>query len=421
MTVEVAPLAAPAAVPYGRGRWRLTLHRRQFTALPWAQTIIAELTDARGRQVVQAWDTPAQLTFTLDGRSSQAPLVLELATDVIAWRWDEKQGRDVAVFRGIIDHSEDQVTTESSTVTFVAHDYLAILARRILTAVYTRTATDQDTIVTQLVAAAVAASSSSGTSFTPGSYLPLTIAYLNGDGTARTAGTGQLRDRTYTPSTQIGQSIDDLAKVINGFDYDCVPGADTNATADTVRLFYPAQGVTRTDLALMYGSTVSALTRTVSSSDYANYQRVLGNNGSSDPAAAQFYAEAWNIDANNVTVNPVGLWQAADNAADVNIQSTLNDKANGDLNYSGLLVPTYTVTMRPGAYAWGAPNMGDTVPLYVRAGRLNVRTSTRVLGITYNVGDDGDETVELVLGRPPSTLARLFTQADRDVDALTRR
>lgn len=417
------PRTTPVPIPYGRGRWRLTLHRRQFTAQTWQQTIIAELTTARGRNLALAWNSPGQLTFSVDGDSPNAPQIQELATDVLAWRWDETSGSDKLIFRGVVDHSEDQITADAATVTFVAHDYIALLTRRILTTTYTCTGNDQDLIVSDLVGRARNATASSGTSFNPGSYLPLQVLPVNPDGSVRSSGSGQLRDRTYTASSQIGQLVDDLSKVINGFDYDMLPlgGGSGSATVDSLRIFYPQQGLTRTDLALQYGSTISGLTRTVSSADYANYQRVLGNNGSSDPNAAQLYAEAWNADANNITVNPVGLWQSADNAADVIIQSSLNDKAAGDLNLSGLLVPSYTVTMRPGAYRWGYPNMGDTVPLIVRKGRLNVNTTVRVLGITYAIGEDSSEDVSLVLGRPPTTLARLFTQADRDVDALTRR
>jgi hypothetical protein len=89
-------------------------------------------------------------------------------------------------------------------------------------------------------------------------------------------------------------------------------------------------------------------------------------------------------------------------------------------------VPSYTVGLRPGAYRYGYPNMGDNCPLYVQAGRLNVASvppagGVRVLGIDYTVGDDGQEDVTLTLGRPTAELADMFTAADRDVDALTRR
>jgi len=116
----------------------------------------------------------------------------------------------------------------------------------------------------------------------------------------------------------------------------------------------------------------------------------------------------------------------ADNAADVTIQGTLNDKATGDINLAGILVPSYSVTMYPDAYRYGYPNMGDNCPFIAKVGRLNINSlppsgGLRVLGITYDIGDDGQENIELTLGRPLRSLAELFTQADRDVDALARR
>jgi hypothetical protein len=65
--------------------------------------------------------------------------------------------------------------------------------------------------------------------------------------------------------------------------------------------------------------------------------------------------------------------------------------------------------------------MGDTVPLELRSGRLDVSTTVRVMGINYAIGDDGQEDVEMVVGRPALTLSALFRQTRRDVDALARR
>ena len=421
----------PSPVPPNRGRWRFTLHRRTFTPSNYNTSMIADLVDATGRRLDQAWDSPAQLTFTLDAYSAQAPLVVELATEVVAWRWSDHLGADVAMFRGLVDHSEDQLTTEDAVVTFTCHDYFALLTRRYLTTAYSVTQNDQDEIVWDLVMTrAIQAASSSGTSFTPGSFLPLYVLWVGPDGRvgSRPGGggwSGQLRDRTYVGNQEIGAAVDDLAKVIGGFDYAVVPSSNWNgsgnSTLDMLCIYYPNQGVSRPDVALVYGANVDTLTRTVASSDYSNYVRVLGNNGSSDPAAAQRYSEAWNTDANNVTVNPVGLWMTTDNASDVSVQSTLNDQAAGDLNLDGILVPSYTLTLTPGTYHYGSPNMGDTVGLVVQAGRLNVNTTVRVVGISYAVGDDGDEDVQLTVGRPTTTLAKLFTQAERDVDALARR
>ena len=160
-------------IPPGRGRWRLTLHRRQFADASWQSTLISELPDARGRRLDQQLNTSAQLTFTLDGLSDSAKLVQELACDVVAWRWNEASGADVPYFRGIISQAEDQLTEQSHTVTFTAHDYLAMLSRRFVTSTMTFAATDQDTIAASLVQAARATVSTAGTAFSPGSYVPL--------------------------------------------------------------------------------------------------------------------------------------------------------------------------------------------------------------------------------------------------------
>jgi hypothetical protein len=243
----------------------------------------------------------------------------------------------------------------------------------------------------------------------------------NPDGTSRSASSGQLRDRTYTGNTEIGQAIDALAKVAGGFDYDVWPRSDLNGE-DYLRVFYPAQGVTRTSPALVYGSTISTVQRSVDSGTYGNYWRCIGNNGSSDPNVAQLYGEAYNADASGGQAGAVGTWMSVDNTtASVVLQNTLNEQAGGDLAINGVLVPTYQLGLTPGFYTLGAINMGDTVPLVIQSGRLNVSTTVRVVGITYNVGDDFQEDVVLTVGRPLQTLTAMLTASDETINALARR
>ena len=407
-------VAEPQPVPVGRGRWRLHLQARQFG--PAARSApIAELTSARSRRLEEKYNAPAVLTFTVSGRSPEAADLAELRSDVVATRWDETSGRDVIVFRGIVAQTEDQISEQEHTVTVTVHSYLKMLERRILTGPWAFTQLEQDQIVAQLVARASAMTTSAGAGFGAGSYLPLAAAPVNPDGSARVAPSGQLRDRAYLGNQKLDEALSNLAAVLNGFDYDVAPyGA---GTADAVRVFYPYQGTQRFDMALVYGSSVSALTRTVNSGDYANYWRVLGE-GTEE---AQLYAEVHNSDAIDVTVTGLGLWQSGDNASDVSSQSTLDEKARGDLAASSILTPSYTVTMRPGAYVWGSPNMGDVVPLVVRSGRLDVVTDVRVVGLTYDIGDDGDEKVDLTVGRPVRTLTQLINAPVADVNALARR
>ena len=125
------------------------------------------------------------------------------------------------------------------------------------------------------------------------------------------------------------------------------------------------------------------------------------------------FSEAWNDDADDVTVVPVGLWQRAESASDVSIQSTLDDQAAGDLAYSGVLIPSYTLGLRPGTYHEGFVNMGDTVPLVIRSGRLDVTGSVRVVGFAFDIGEDGAEDVTLSVGRPLTSLVDMMRRRGR--------
>jgi hypothetical protein len=410
-------------LPPGRGRWRFTLHHRQFSDVTLQSTLVAELDGARSRRLEQKLNDSATLTFTLDGRSDEAALVTEMQTDVVAWRWDGEGGSDKPYFRGIVAQSQDTLSESSHTVTFTCHDYLAMLARRYVTRTLTYTNTDQDDIARGLLAQAVSAVDSTGATLAPGSYLPLHAQLVAANNAARNL-SGQLRVRTYAGSTQVGTALDQLANVTGGFDYDVVPpGRFTaaNTPYDTLRIFYPSQGIARAEPVLEYGGRIAALSRSINTADYANFVRALGNNGSSDPAAAQMYAERKNADANNVTVAPVGLWMDAENGADVSIQSTLDQQAQGTLDRMGVLEPSYSLTLAPDTYTDRAFNMGDTVPVVVRSGRLDVATTLRIVGLTFDIGDDGQEDVGLTVGRPLTSLADLLTETARDVNALARR
>lgn len=424
-------------------RWRITAHRRSFSANPEPArtTGIAEITDARSRRLEIGWNAPAKLTFTVDGRSPSAdPSVLaELSTDVMAWRWDPVDGRDHLAFRGLLCMSEDTLSAEAHSVNYTALSYDAMLGRRLITTgagagvVYTQA--DQDDIVTDLLRRATTGMAAGGAppggpagGFVPGANLPLRVALVNPDGTTRAAKSGQLRDRTYTGGSPIGPLITDLAACApvnatgapTAFDYDVLPQADTTGW-DQLRIFYPSRGETRADLALVYGSTLSALTRSINSGEYGNYVRILGQGASTD-GAPQLFAETWNADANNVGAVPVGLWQTQDNASDVSIQATLNDKAAGMLATDGVISPSYSLTLRPGWYRPGFPNVGDTVALVVRSPpRLDVATTIRVVGLSFAIGDDGQEDVELAVGRPAVPLDAMFRKLRRDVNALARR
>ena len=411
--------------------WTLSLHQRAFSAVPWSTTLISELTEARSRRLEINLNQSSTLTFTMNGRAPAAALINELQHEVIVWRGAIG---GVPYFRGTVAQSEDEITEQGHTVNFTCHDFIAMLNRRWLTTGIdfpVNFNTRQDEIVRQLVGRATdGLTTSAGLSLAPGSYLPVNLRSVNPDGSTLT-GSMPARTRSYLPQQNIGEAIDDLAHVIGGFDYEAVPswrytGQGGNPSYDWLRMFYPQQGLTRPDPVLEYGGDVATVTRSANSADYANYWRVIGAADPNNPDGPPMYSEAVNADANDVGRIPIGVWMDADQASDVSIQSTLDDKAAGNLNLSGVLVPSYTLGLRPGVWdnyvARGWCNMGDTVPLVIQSGRLNVNTSVRIVGIAYDFADDGDsETVSLTVGRPLTSLADMLTAAASDINALARR
>lgn len=418
---RAAPNTYP--VPAGRGRWRLTLHTRIFDqAISWQNSLLSELPTAFNRKLTQAWGTIATATFNLDGWSSAAALIAELQQDVVWWRWDDTRGVDEPMFRGCITASEDDLDEQSHTVVFTANDHLALLNRRFAPINLTYNNVDQDDIVAGLTTQATTAMTTmSGQQLTPGSVMPMAVTLVNPDGSIRSAKSGTLRIRNYLAQQNLYTALSDLSLVIGGFDYDLTPGwrFGTDAVNDWLRVFFPQQGVTRSDLVLYYPGNLAQVKRQVNSSDYANYVRVLGNNQSSSASTAQLASEAMVLaDAQG---RNVGLWMDPEQAADVIDQPTLDQKAAGYINTLGVLQPTYTLTLAPNTYHSGLFYMGDVVPLIIQSGRLNVNTQVRILGIEYDIGDDGNENVILVVGRPTSTFFNLMTKQRRDVEALARR
>jgi hypothetical protein len=426
MTIGVPP-------PPGRGAWRLTLHNRSWSDVTWQSTIITQLDGAMNAKLVQALDTPAVLTFDIDGHSPDCALVAELACDVVAWRWDEVNAVDVPVFRGIVSASQDQIDEDSHLVSFSAMDYLGMLTRRILTEVTQASGgpIDQDNIANfLLVQAADVYSSGNVAHFTPGCYLPLASYWANPDGTFR-ANSGVTRNYAFQGNTVVATQLDDLSKMANGFDYDILPYslaaghglggpgvAPGTGQVDSLRIFYPQQGITSGGPALVYGANVSKVTRSVSQADYSNYWRTLGNKQSTAQSAAQVQADRWAAEASGTTY---GTFMTGDSSSDQVDPTWLGAVAQGALNLHSTLWPNYTLALAPGAYYWGFLHMGDTASIVVSSGRLNVNNNLRVLGITYVIGDDGAEDVELTVGLATASLLGVMKNTNRDVRALTRR
>jgi hypothetical protein len=110
--------------------------------------------------------------------------------------------------------------------------------------------------------------------------------------------------------------------------------------------------------------------------------------------ATEFFADEPGIGS-----DPAGRWDQVD-GTQLRTQDGIQDRLAWHLADSVSVVPAYTVVMQPGA--WGGPGhiwLGDLVTIRIKSGRLLVNDQLRVMEIAVAIGDDGDETVTLSIGR----------------------
>jgi hypothetical protein len=358
-------LAGPADLP-----------RYQFVAVRPSGAGVAELTEARARRVSFALDDAATATFTIPGRHPQAALVDELETDLVVAR------NGSAIFLGRVNASDDQIGADAHDVTFSAVDYRGMLDRRMIWPGSRKafTATDQGLIVKALVDD----TQRLGT-------LRLTFGNM---------ATGVLRDRTYDDGQTIGELIGNLGRCIGGFEWDVSPTRQ-------LRIFYPQRG-NPVPWVLEYGANVTDVRRTVQSSDFANAIR---------------YSGADTIAATTRTVAPgiEGRFERQFGDPDIKLAPTLAQNADAKIVETSTIVPSYDVTLLPGAYDLARAWLGDTVRLLVRSGRLDVDTSYRITGVDVELDDEGVETVGLTLGTYRGTFPQRLAGYQGRLDRLERR
>lgn len=406
-TAAVPRVGPPAP---GLPRWKFELYPRRFGGNV-GRAALTDIPMARSRRLTRQLNGPTQLSFSLDGHHRVAALMRELEQDVEAHRYNSATGSFEPMFNGCITSSQDVLSEQRHTVNVNCWDYITVLRRRF----YTRwpplnyANQPQNTIVNNLLAEAQAPTTSTGLPLGNAGHLGLTAQHLNTSGQAQPS-----RDRVYPPGTNLGEAIENLAEVVNGFDYDMAP---STVWSGMLRTFFPYKGVDRPNFPLVYGATVSSVSRSINASEYTNYARVIGQSEEGQP---QRYGEAWNANINLAT-SGAGLWMESDSASDVNITATLVEKAQGIIGRKGILQPAYSLGLRPGAWYPGAFEVGDACPLRIQSGRLNVNTWVRILGITWVIGDEGQEDVEVDVGRPVQGFVNLLRYNDRRVAALERR
>jgi hypothetical protein len=396
--------------------WRVSTCWRGPSAI--RSQMVTELSDARARKFHADLNGPATAEIVIDGRSPQCAGIQELSQDLVLNRFNRRTNFYECWFRGPIGRSEDTISETVHTVNVAASDYRAMLGRRIMNGPTNYMQQDQALIFQGFVGNLLSSS-----------FGPFTLGLLwrgvyNPDGTYLGATTGVLRDRSYTGAEKTLDMLDNLSQVINGFDWGIEPYDPTN-TADplpypsgSLYLWYPQRGIVRSFVA-EYGATVSNLTRTVNSTDFANWVR---NDGQNNADGTPMFANSLGDAVTNPQLHPEGVWQEGISHSDVNQQATLQQQADGELARTSILQPSYTLSLVPGAWltksdCW----LGDSIELRVVSGRLAVDTTIRILQVDIDIDDNGVERVALTVGRPAVSLSTVIGDQQARLDALSRR
>lgn len=350
----------------------------QFVIGPASGGHEVALTAATRRRLTVRLTSPSEASFVINGRHSQAAAVDELASDLhVLYTPPAPGARTVLLYRGRIGPTGDDLDETTHGLTVSSMDYREVLSRRILYASSTLawTATDQAEIAWQLI---------SQTQSRAGGHLGIS------KGVGHPAGV--LRDRTYEAGDSIGERIQELSEVIDGFDWDIRPASASALALD----IWGARGADR-GVVLEHGGLVRTVRREVAVTDYANSIRVTGDQTGPTPPTPQERT------ATDIATRPEGRWDRALTAPGIVTTATLAERADWLLDDAQVVQPSYTLGLRAGG--WAGPEhlwLGDTVLLVIQSGRLAVAgVPLRVQELAFGLPDDGGpETVQVTVGRP---------------------
>lgn len=361
--------------------------RWTFAAGPWSTGPSRELTAAKGRKLSFKRGTGAKVSFSIDGRHPEALELVELETDVHAWRDGE------LLFRGRLGPTSDDVGDSHSTAISVG-DYRNVLDRRFLyegDALLAGTiAGDVGTIAWSLVTL-TQARTAGALGITPGTPTPIGRA---------------MAPTVFSAGQSIAKAIDLFAKTnpaTTGFEWEISPELELN--------LYPGGQGRALEVLLDYGGIVAKAGRNVDPSSYANALRISGATG----------LAAETRDAADLALRPEGRWEAQISHPDAKVAGSLDGLADADLVDAQIFRPSYSVTLKPNRWEGpGALWLGDVVTLRLASGRLNVLDDLEVDSIDVDVSENGDETVTLVLGSEFAGFAERLRRTEDRLRTLER-
>lgn len=361
------------------------------------------LTEATSRRYIARLTEPSEVSFNIDGRGVQAPLIEELASDIhVMWQpgapGEPPTGPGQQLFRGRVGATADDITETEHGMQVTALDYRAVLKRR-------RTINTDTNVLAGIDQAEIA-----------WTLIAQTQSHLAGDlGISKGVGfpgASVVRDRTYMAGDSIGERIQELSEVVDGFDWDITPVSPSALHLD---VWFPQRGGNK-GVVLELGGLVSKANRDVDPGEYANAIRVTGDDGAAAPPTP---VERDVIDPDT---RPEGRWDAVFGESTIQTQAALNARADWLREESQVIRPAYSLTLKAGG--WGGPGhiwLGDTVQVVINSGRLAVNTALRVYELQFDISADGGETVTVTAGRPRPDYRKRPAQFERRITNLERR
>lgn len=372
-----------------------------FVLGPATGGMTRELSRARSRKCSFKLVEPSEAACEIDGRHPEAAYLTELATDLHVLRAPYYGARKERLYRGRVGKSGDTFDADTHSVTVPSLDYRAVLKRRHLMHGSRQVWTKQDQ-------AAIAFGLIEQAQRLPGGDYGITMGHQ--------PTTGVLRDRNYDLGDNIGERIQELSEVIDGFDWDIT---STSAAGLQLDIWYPQRGVVLPGIVLEFGGAIASGSRTVDSGDYANHIRATGTapeGGGDEPQP-----EERPVPGSPWASRPEGRWDKTYGES-ITTQAALAERAEWLLDQAQVVTPTYSLSMRRGW--WRGPShvwLGDTVTVRIRSGRLNVNARLRITQIDVDISDEGDEDVTLTVGGLKPDYRRRATEVEKRLSQLERR
>jgi hypothetical protein len=276
---------------------------------------------------------------------------------------------DVLLWGGILWSVDADV--EQNALTANATGFHSYFRKRLLRIDKTYAATEQVDIAVDLLDYAIAQ---------PGGMVPVT--------TTTAAATGVTRDRTYWEYERknIGELIEQLSAVQNGFDFRYEPRWDGSSLGVNFVVSYPRTG-RNTDIVLELGANVELLSLTNDGTQMANQVDALG--GGQGPDTPIRTARDTSI------LSTYPLLEDVTSHTDVISGDTLQEHAEARLDSGRRAIKIPTVRLSKGSIpGLGDYVIGDQVRVKGSYGYLDVDDSFRITGITVAVGSTGDEVVD---------------------------